>query len=279
VRQDIARVVASLRVGADMALVVLEVPGIASEARPGQFVMVRCGDLPLRRPLSVHAADGGRIALLFRVTGQGTTWLAARKSGSECDITGPLGNGYTSPVRRSRVLLLAGGLGIAPLSFLASRLATAHEVLLVQGARTSAELYLPDSGLCGLLSGGGVPTAVRRLLATDDGSMGTSGSALQAASPHLEWAERVYVCGPVAMCAAACRCAEQAAVSLSEGVAITPTAARRLLDAEVSLEARMGCGVGACYACSIPVVSGRVKVCRDGPVFRFGDVIWQSLAT
>ncbi len=139
------------------------------------------------------------------------------------------------------------------------------------GSASGVELHLP---------GGGIPSSVRRLLTTDDGSTGARGSVLQAALPHLEWADRVCICGPVAMCSAAHRCAEGGrGVAPDDRTTLSTKAAQRLLDAEVSLELRMGCGVGACYACSIPTVRGRLKVCRDGPVFRFGDVLWEALAT
>jgi len=280
VQQETARVVATARPGTDVVLVVLEAAGTALEAQPGQFVMVHCGNLPLRRPLSVHAAGDGRIAVLFRVSGRGTTWLASREPGDMVDITGALGVGYLAPSTPSRVLLLAGGLGIAPLSFLASRLARSHDVLLIQGARTEGELYESASAAERAVPGGGIPSSVRRLVTTDDGSAGARGSALQAALPHFEWADRVYICGPVAMCFAAHRCAEGGrGVDPDEGMTLSTKAAQRLLDAEVSLELRMGCGVGACYACSIPTVRGRLKVCHDGPVFRFGDVLWEALAT
>ncbi len=279
--QQTAHVVATARPGPDAGLVILEAPDIASAAQPGQFVMVRCGDLPLRRPLSVHASDGRHIALLFRAAGQGTTWLAARKVGEAVSVTGPLGNGFTLPSAPSRVLLLAGGFGIAPLGFLGLRLTGSHDVLLVQGARTAAELYEPGDALRRLPHAEAQPSVfTRRLTATDDGSAGIHGMALEVALPHLEWADRVYICGPVGMCLAAHRCAAKSdGGSTPAEVALNPAAVERLLDAQVSLELRMGCGVGACYACSIPSVRGRVKVCRDGPVFRFGDVTWEALAT
>lgn len=279
--QQTAHVVSTARPGPDAGLVILEAPAIASAARPGQFVMVRCGDLPLRRPLSVHASDGRHIALLFRTAGQGTTWLAARKAGDAVSVTGPLGNGFTAPDAPSRVLLLAGGLGIAPLSFLGARLSGSHDVLLVQGARSGSELYEPDEALRRLLPSESMASVfTRRLTATDDGSAGIHGLALEVALPHLQWADRVYICGPVGMCLAAHRCAARSdGGTAPAGVSLNPAAVRRLLDAQVSLELRMGCGVGACYACSIPSVRGRVKVCRDGPVFRFGDVVWEALAT
>jgi dihydroorotate dehydrogenase electron transfer subunit len=99
------------RLPGETVLLVLDAPGIALDAQPGQFVMVRCGDLLLRRPLSIHAADGGKIALLFRVTGSGTGLLSGTEVGGEVQLTGPLGNGYSLPDSDGRVVLIAGGHG------------------------------------------------------------------------------------------------------------------------------------------------------------------------
>ena len=138
-----ARVLARESAGGELSLMVIEAPEIASCVEPGQFVMVQCGGLPLRRPLSVHAASDDRLALLWRTRGKGTEWLARLDKGALVQLTGPLGRGYTAPVGRSRVLIVAGGIGVAPLVFLASRLAASHDVVLVQGARCADALYEP----------------------------------------------------------------------------------------------------------------------------------------
>ena len=280
-QQLTARVVHSERLPGETALLVLDAPHVASTARPGQFVMVRCGDLPLRRPLSIHAAEDGRIALLFRVTGSGTGWLSAVEEGSRVDLTGPLGNGYTLPDSESRVLLIAGGMGIAPLCFLASRLAQPHLATLVYGARSAAELYRPPDGLRSLMPGVARLDAIETVLATDDGSAGVHGSALDVALPLMERSAHAYLCGPVGMCVAASSLISEHGdiTRASGGVTCSPQARERLASAEVSLELRMGCGVGACYACSISTPGGRRKVCSDGPVFRFGDVCWEDIHT
>lgn len=279
--QVTAHVLHAERLGRDTALLVLDAPEIAFAARPGQFVMVRCGDLTLRRPLSIHAAFDGKVALLFRVSGSGTGWLSEVEVGQDVSLTGPLGNGYTLPDASSRSLLIAGGMGIAPLYFLAARMAEPHQATLVCGARCSDELYWTPDALLRLMPEVGRVDDVEMLPATDDGSAGVHGSTLGVALPLLERAEHVYLCGPVGMCVAASRFAQDQHDTRTSGdvVACTPRARERLAAAEVSLEVRMGCGVGACYACSISTGNGRKKVCTDGPVFHFGDVRWEELVT
>ena len=279
--QSTARVLHAERMSGETALLVLDAPEIASAARPGQFVMVRCGSLPLRRPLSIHAADGGKIALLFRVTGSGTDWLSGVEVGGEVNVTGPLGNGYRLPDSQRRALLIAGGMGIAPLYFLATRLAEPRHATLVYGVRSAVELYHAPEALRRLMPLVARVDGIETLVATDDGSAGVHGSALDVALPHLEQAAHIYLCGPVGMCVAASGLmAEQGDITnLPVASVCSPQTRQRLASAEVSLEVRMGCGVGACYACSIVTRTGRKKVCVDGPVFRFGDVCWEEVRT
>ena len=142
-------------------------PEIARAAAPGQYVMVRCGeghDMPLRRPLGVHrVSPDGRVALLFSVVGRGTEWLAQRQEGEVLDLLGPLGNGFEIRPESRSLLLVAGGIGIAPLVALAeSAVARGLSVALVIGDRTSAHVY-PDHLL---------PSGVTAVVATEDGSAG-----------------------------------------------------------------------------------------------------------
>ncbi len=261
--------VTSEAAGGGLHLLVLDVPSVAADAQPGQFVMVRCGRLTLRRPLSVHAASDRYLALLIRVAGQGTELLSKLGEGDLVSLTGPLGTGFSLPFPSEKVLLVAGGVGIAPLWFLGSRLPDETDVVLVYGTRTASERYITPSVLRQF-----IPSVMRmdtmlRVDVTDDGSCGEQGDACAASVPYLAWADRVYVCGPLPMCVAA-----DATACGSSGTAW----ADRLRGAEVSLETRMACGVGACYSCSIETKRGRRKVCVDGPVFRWADVLWSELA-
>ncbi len=237
-------------------LIELEAPEIASLAKPGQFVMVRCGEsLILPRPFSIHGAsrETGRFTLLFALKGKGTRWLARRRSEEKIFVAGPLGNTFTLSEKPSRLLLVAGGIGIAPLAFLISESLSTHTMTLLVGATTAAKLY-PER----LLPGG-----VAIVTMTDDGSTGKRGLVSDVVTSYLDWADRVYLCGPLPMYRTIAGC-------LSERRGIPPV--------EVSLEVRMGCGLGICYGCTVKTRHGTKQVCRDGPVFPMDEVIWDSVA-
>ncbi len=225
---------------------------------PGQFVMVRCGeDAVLRRPLSLHRVtpdDSPReIALLYSVQGEGTKWLSLRQRGEKIDLLGPLGNSFTIPPKSRRLLLVAGGIGVAPLVFLAQRaLSRGHSVTLCLGAPAAAQLY-PASLL---------PPGVKLVTATDDGSAGKKGTVVDLLEEYLEKADALYACGPVPMYESLLRRIGHKA----SGIPV-----------QVSLEVRMGCGVGACYSCTIRTKQGLKQVCKDGPVFSLEEVLWDEV--
>ncbi|MBN1857515.1 MAG: dihydroorotate dehydrogenase electron transfer subunit [Dehalococcoidia bacterium] len=275
-----ARVLSCESLSAQLSMLVLEAPEIAGAAVPGQFVMVQCDGHALRRPLGVHAAGNGKVALLIRVKGEGTQWLSRRSAGQMLNMNGPLGRPFTAPETRSHLLLVGGGVGIAPLCFLAAEVAEKHDVVLVQGAVTSAELYRAPAGLQSLIPSMTRLDSVTSVTATDDGTEGFAGTAFDASLNYLEWADVVYLCGPTAMCSAVNTLAcEQlsCATPMHNAILDVETAAQKLLSAQVSLEVRMGCGVGACYCCSVPTVAGRKKVCADGPVFGLSDILWGDI--
>jgi dihydroorotate dehydrogenase electron transfer subunit len=241
-------------------LVRLEAPPIAGEARPGQFVMVRCGeDMVLPRPLSIHRVDGGYLALLFSKVGKGTDWLANRKKGESLDVFGPLGNGFTIDPRSKNLLLVAGGMGIAPLYFLAEAAgAGGKKVTLINGARTRDCLLavsLPQK----LFNSGMLPANIEVVCATDDGSEGFKGLATRLMPHYLDKIDQVFACGPVAMYRA---------------MALMPELKK--IPVQVSMEIVMGCGVGVCYGCTIKTKSGLKQVCKDGPVFGMEKIDWEK---
>lgn len=240
----------------DIYLVWLEAPEIAGNARPGQFVMVRCDkDTILPRPLSVHRVDGGRLALLFEVTGKGTRWLSQRKKGDTLDIFGPLGNGFTIEAHSKNLLLIAGGMGIAPLRFLADiAVGEGKKVTLIMGAR-SADRLLPVSLSQELFNKGVLPSNINIVNATENGSEGFKGLATQLIPHYLDGADQVLACGPAAMYHT------MAQMSELKGRPV-----------QLSLEIIMGCGVGVCYGCTIKTKNGLKQVCKDGPVFEMGEI-------
>jgi dihydroorotate dehydrogenase electron transfer subunit len=227
-----------------------EAPAIAAAARPGQFVMVRTSDgynPLLRRPLSIHRVkDNGEIALLYDVVGRGTKWLSKRDVGESIDLLGPLGNGFT--IDSQNLLLVAGGCGIAPLVFLAEKaLGERRRVFMLIGANTAKRIY-PQHLL---------PKEIETEIFTEDGSLGHAGmitdfdidSLKHFAISVLNYQSQIVACGPLSM---------------------YKEIAKRFLIAggiQVSLEARMGCGLGLCYGCTIETRQGLKRVCKDGPVF------------
>jgi dihydroorotate dehydrogenase electron transfer subunit len=234
----------------------LSSPLISSSARPGQFVMAACGpslDPLLRRPFSIHRQIGSdQIQLLFRVVGRGTQLLSEVLPGHSINLIGPLGRGFhLTPEPLS--CLIGGGIGIAPLLFLADRLLASFPLApcctVLLGSRTGNELNRLAAEFTAL--GCHVETA------TDDGSLGHHGLVTDLLPHHLA-NSRVYVCGPHPMMAIVARLCQAARVSC-----------------EASLEAHMACGLGACLGCTIHGADGLYKhVCKHGPVFNAKEVAW-----
>jgi dihydroorotate dehydrogenase electron transfer subunit len=234
----------------------LEAPEIAQEAKPGQFVMVRCDkDTILPRPFSIHSANGREIALLINVVGKGTGWLSLKKKGETLDIFGPLGNGFTINPKSRNLLLVAGGMGIAPLRFLAERTAEeGKKVTIIMGAKSRDSLF-PLNTPQRLYNKGMLPANVQCVNATEDGSEGFKGLATQLIPHYLKNIDQVFACGPEAM---------------YKTMAKMPELKGK--DVQLSLEIMMGCGVGVCYGCTIKTKRGLKQVCKDGPVFGMGEV-------
>ena len=229
-------------------------PGIAAAARPGQFAMVKCeGGAFLRRPLSIHRVNetGTEIAFLFATIGKGTEWLSASKPGDTLDILGPLGNGFDLRASSREILLVAGGLGLAPLVFLAEwAREKSIRVNLVYGT-ASDQRY--DRNL--------LPEGIRLVEFTDDGTCGRKGLVTECVPDFLDSVDQIFICGPLPM---------YSAMAKQQNL--------KGKDVQVSLETRMSCGLGVCYACSIKTVYGQKQVCHDGPVFRLDEIVWREMA-
>ena len=217
---------------------------IAQAVRAGQFVnlLLRPGPL-LRRPFSVYRTDGDVIEIVLRAVGEGTRRLVELGPGQPVSVLGPLGRGFRLDAHAVRVTLISGGLGVAPMQ-LAAREARALDICVtwVHGARTRAEL-------CPEADGHDIRWA------TDDGSMGVHGSALDAVpGGNLG---HVLACGPNRMLAAV---------------------AARWPDAQVAIETYMGCGTGVCLGCAVPRTTGAYdRACTEGPVYRAGSIRWDDL--
>lgn len=232
----------------------LAAPETAGQAQPGQFVMLAAGggyEPLLKRPFGILDAQGDTLSLLYEVVGKGTRRMSEIGMGQTLSLVGPLGNGFP-PFSGEKILMIAGGRGFAPL-FLAARLmAGTNEVVFRYGARSQAQLKLAD-----WLTH--IPLRHVELF-TEDGSAGKRGRV--GDELHETMARhgiRVTLsCGPDAMLKAL---------------------ARQLHDCEGlhfgSFEALMGCGIGICHSCVLPMVDGSYKkVCADGPVFPMEAVAW-----
>jgi dihydroorotate dehydrogenase electron transfer subunit len=251
----------------------IEAPNIACSVLPGQFITVQCGDLTLRRPFSVYQVSSQEIALLFKVAGKGTFWLSQRQTGEGIDILGPLGRGFSIEPGARNLLLVAGGIGIAPLVFLMQYTSSQHQIRLINGASTAAQLHpsaVPEIGPSSVgkkrSKPSPLPNGVQFTPVTEDGSMGKKGMATDILPDFLDWADQVYACGPVDMYKTMAEMSWRAKQSNL-----------KLRKCQVSLEVRMGCGFGACYGCTINTKKGLKQVCRDGPVFELDDIIWQEV--
>jgi len=262
---------------AGVHLMWIEAPDIAAAAQPGQFVTVKCNDLTLRRPFSVHQVSSREISLLFKVTGKGTLWLSRRKKGDTLDIMGPLGKGFAINPSAANLLLVAGGIGIAPIVFLMQRALPDHQVTLIHGASTAACLYPFSPSDKSRARVASLPDQVTYVPVTEDGSAGYKGKATDVLPDFLDWADQMYACGPLDMYKAM---ALQLNASQLEGEKKGHWGRQsnlKLSRCQISLEVRMGCGFGACYGCSIKTKKGLRRVCRDGPVFELDDVVWQEV--
>jgi len=236
-------------------LIWLSCPEITAEARPGQFVMVRCGkECVLPRPLSIHQVNSkGDMALLFTVWegGKGTRWLSQRKVNTSIELLGPMGNGFYIKPASKKLLLMAGGIGIAPLYFLAQKaVSRGYSVTLLLGARTESQLY-PKNLL---------PAGIKLVTATEDGTAGETGRVSELLPEFIGWADQIFACGPLPMYKTMVRMPEL-----------------KIKSVQISLEMRMACGLGVCYGCTVKTKNGLQQVCKDGPVFELGEICWDEL--
>ena len=255
-KQVTASIISTSEVMPGVYLIWLESTPIASTARPGQFVMVRCGEGPeclLRRPLSIHQlSNQNKLALLFTVVGKGTRWLSQRQVGNNIDLLGPLGNGFSIHPDAHNLLLVAGGIGIAPLCFLAQEaLNQGCSVTLLLGASTASQLYPAH-----LLS-----PKIKLITVTEDGTTDEKGIITNLIPKYIDWADQVFACGPMPM--------YRDMALKNQQLKGKPV--------QISLEVRMGCGLGVCYGCTVKTKKGLKQVCKDGPVFDLDDILWNEL--
>ena len=211
---------------------------------PGQFVEIALPDYFLRRPISVSDVESNQLTLIYKVVGDGTAAMARLAEGTELDILTGLGNGYDLSKAGEEALLIGGGVGVPPLIYAAkSLLKTGKRVHVVLGFNSACEVFAEET-----FKALGCQVDV----CTMDGSYGTKGVVTDLlASP----APFYYACGPLPMLKA---------ITRSVGT-----------NGQISMEERMGCGVGICVGCSIETTQGIKRVCKEGPVFNAEELIWK----
>ncbi len=247
---------------------------------PGQFLHMRIEnscDPFLRRPFSIHdfvtdhKAHPRVIKILYEVVGKGTCLLSEKKAHEEVDCLGPLGSGFDLKTLSSqeKIYIVAGGMGIAPLFFLAKQLVAkssgrqaAKKIIVLIGARTKNQIMREKE-----LKRMGCEVKI----ATEDGSKGFKGRVTDLLKSCLTAPRAKRNCAGAPLSAAICACGPKAMLAAISGIA-----KKNDLLAQVSLEEFMGCGLGACLGCATRTTSGYKRICHDGPVFDAQEIIWKD---
>lgn len=231
---------------------------MANEAKPGQFLEIKVTDNIepfLRRPISIYNIDGEAVEFIFQVKGKGTEILSHKKVGDIINVLGPLGNGTFTIKEYKKVAIIGGGIGTYPLYELAKELKGKAETTMYMGFRNKGLVTL-EKEFEGVAS--------RVVITTDDGSYKEKGFAINVLKEDCktEKPDIIFACGPLPMLKA-----------------VQEFANSENIPCEMSLEERMGCGIGACVGCNVRIVTenpDEVKynyVCKDGPVFNSKKVI------
>ncbi|MEA1964316.1 MAG: dihydroorotate dehydrogenase electron transfer subunit [Candidatus Aerophobetes bacterium] len=264
-----ARILSNQKVIEKCCKMSLYAPEVAQQASPGQFIHIRCtdGSNPLmRRPFSIHQAKGKKIEILYEVVGKGTHLLSNKRVGEEVDILGPSGRGFRINPSLRRAILVAGGIGVASLYFLAHKL---MEILEKEQKKSSIPLPLI---LIGAKNKGKIleeeefkSLKVEVKVATDDGSKGFKGEVVDFftslfLTPDSLSSVNVYACGPLPML---------------KKIAILSH--KYKFSCQLALEQKMGCGIGACLGCVIKGKDGYLRVCKDGPIFDAEEIDWNAI--
>lgn len=247
-----AIIVSQQCIGTDIYDMVLSFPKGAKEARPGQFIAMYCedGTKLLPRPISICGidAEAGTLRVVYRIAGEGTRLFSQMKAGDSLEVMGPLGNGFT--MKDKKAIIVGGGIGIPPMLELAKQLDCEKTVVL--GYRD--ELFLKEE----------FEACTNVAVATEDGSAGTRGTVIDAIKAAQVSGEIIYACGPMPMLKALAEYAD------AHG-----------MEAQISLEERMACGIGACLGCICKTKEkdhhtnvNNTRICKDGPVFDAKEVVF-----
>lgn len=248
-----AAVVSQKQIGSDVFDMVLQVGEVASLAKPGQFISMYSNDKSklLPRPISICGIDKeqGTLRVVYRAVGEGTKEFSQMVPGDTLDVIGPLGNGFT--MKDKKAILFGGGIGIPPMLELAKQLDC--EKVAVLGYRD--EIFLAEE----------FEQVTKVAIASEDGKTGTKGNVLDAVRELGLEGDIIYACGPTPMLKA-----------------IKAYAEEKGMEAQISLEERMACGIGACLACVCKskeidhhTYVHNKRICKDGPVFDAKEVVFE----
>lgn len=247
---EMASVVSIENITANIYDMVLECPQIASQAKAGQFVEVYTNSKEhlLARPISICEIKGNGLRLVFQVVGKGTEMFSNLKKGDSVKLLGPCGNGYNLKKDKT-ALLVGGGIGVPPLLEAVKQLGGGTVVLASRNKELS--ILKEDFEKAG----------AKIFVATDDGSLGFKGNAVELLRTEGLTADVIYSCGPKIMLKF-----------------LTDYAIEKNMECQVSMEERMACGIGACVGCVVKIKNGddweHKKVCKDGPVFEGREVLF-----
>lgn len=245
------KIIAIDRIREDTIELTFYAPAITEIARPGQFVMIDAEHFFLRRPMSIFNVNDKDLHILMKIEGKGTEALSKLRPGNIVKMLGPLGNGFPIPDKSLKPIIVAGGMGFAPMYFIYTRLVSSGFWPVFFYGENKAE----DTSLANL-----IPTGAK--IATMDGRAGFAGYVTDAVDTYLSHngSENViiYSCGPEPMYRA-----------------MSKLPSFHKLPILISLEERMACGIGACLGCSVETRSGYKRVCRDGPVFFLNEMNYE----
>ena len=212
---------------------------------PGQFVNIKLEGKFLRRPISVNDCVDGLLTIIYKVVGEGTAQMAKMQAGEKLDILTGRGNGYDLADAGEHPVCLGGGVGVPPLYMLAKQLiAAGKKVSVVLGFNKASEVFYAEE-----FKALGADVTVT----TVDGSMGVKGFVTDALPTDYTY---FYTCGPEPMLKAVYRATNTSG--------------------QMSFEERMGCGFGACMGCSCKTITGYKRICREGPVMRKEEILWEN---
>lgn len=255
-KQEICTVISREECGKELFALTIHAPEISALAKAGQFVHISCGEgNMLRRPISICDIEGENLKIVFQVKGEGTKWLAKRSAKHHLDVLGPLGHGFDVTKLGERPVFIGGGIGVPPmLNTMKEAKKNGCDVTAILGFRNKDFVILEkDFNEVG-----------KTYVCTDDGSYGINGFVTNVLDEHIKEFTSICACGPKPMLRAIAQIAEKAG-----------------LPCQVSMEERMGCGIGACLvcACELKLRDGDTgvrygHVCKDGPVFDAKEVVW-----